>query len=126
MNKETLALLVMPPMFMALAVAVKVVLDPISPAGVWVLVVLAFIASLGCLARAVTLLKARRPLGYLCGAAAVLYIALLVIMCTPAKTRMTAQPARFSQQPPCFLLSKVERDPLLSLVVGPLLSGGCG
>lgn len=81
----------MPPVFMAMAAGVHVALDPVPPIGIWVLAALAFVASLGCLARAVTLLRAGRALGYVCGAAGILYIALLVIMCTPAKTRTAAQ-----------------------------------
>lgn len=113
MKKATIALLAMPPAFMAAAVAVHVALDPISHTGIWVLVALASISSLGCLARAVTLLKAGRPLGYICGAAAVLYIVLLVIMCTPAKTK-TAAPRAASG------------DPGLRLAVLPWSAVRCG
>ena len=101
MNKETLVLLVMPPILIAVPVTVHVVLVPISLTGIWVFVALAFVASLGCLVRAVTLLKAGRPHGYVCGAAAILYIVLLVILCTPAKTKQaanqTAQPTGASR-----------------------------
>jgi hypothetical protein len=91
MNKETVALLVLPPIFMALAVAVHVALDPVSLTAIWVLVVLGFTTSLACLVRAISLLRGGRPQGYIFGAAAILYIVLLVIMCTPAKTKVAAQ-----------------------------------
>jgi hypothetical protein len=95
MNKETTALLVLPPVFMALGMAVHViwdvVLDPLSLNVLWVLVALAITATLICVVRATTLLRQHRPLGYICCAAAILYIVLLVIMCTPGKTRMAAQ-----------------------------------
>jgi len=95
MNKETIALLVLPPIFMALGVAVHViwdvVLDPLSLNVLWVLVAFAITATLICLVRGITLLRRHRLLGYICCAAAILYIVLLVIMCTSGKTRLAAQ-----------------------------------
>ena len=124
MNKETLVLMVLPPVFMALGMAVHV--GGGSLRIIWVLISLSVVASVACLVRGINLLRNERPVGYLCAAAAVVYVVLLVIMLTPAKTKAAAQPIRSSQQPPPLLFSAAQGDSLLSGILGAWPPGGCG
>jgi hypothetical protein len=92
MKKETVNVLVLPPMIMAMAV-VLVVLDPESLAASFICATLAFAASLACLVHGIRLLRADRSAVLICLFAALLYMGLLVTMCIPATAKRAAQHA---------------------------------
>jgi hypothetical protein len=127
MNRATILLLTLPPLSMALTVALQVVSGRVPVAMLWALFSLALVGSLACGFRAVVLLRSERPGGYVCGVAAMLYLVLLLCAVgLPPKVLTAIQPFRFSQQPPSLLLSEVGRDSLLPGLGRAWLPGGCG
>jgi hypothetical protein len=119
MNRVTIVLLTLPPLSMALTVALQIVSGRVSLSALWILFILSLVTSLACGFRAVVLLKSERPGGYVCGVAAMLYLVLLLCAVgVPPRIIAGIQPSRFSQQPPLLQLSEARRGSLLSRIAG--------
>jgi len=91
MKHENLLLMVAPPVCFLLAAGAHALPTQGLELPMWGFILLSFATAIACLVRAVFLLRMRKPLGFLCAALGIIYLAFLAIAVTPGKTKLIAQ-----------------------------------